>query len=154
MLTEAEKQAIHEELERQLAPLMRATERAGGSTIELRESQARELRFLEAARRQDARESEREAKSLRKQSRKVFESLGFSKKAAKRAARAGVPEVPRLLEGRVVFNEEETRVREAQRELRAVERKVAKAERKDGRRIFEDLGLPRGAAKLAAAGRG
>ena len=144
------KSELEQILDGALGPVRRLMERESGSgeQVRLRETQ-RQQRFSETARRQDM----RDAKALCKAERKLFESLGFSKEAAKRAARAGVPPVPGPLRGTVTFSEAETKVREAQRELRGVERRVQKAERKDAARVFESLGMPEAAAKLAAVGR-
>jgi len=144
---------FREVLDNTLRPLLRAVESGGGQQARLREGAERDQQFREAARRQEVREAEREEKALVKESRRFFESLGMTRKQAKRAAKAGVPHVPSAIQGTVTFSESETKLREARRELRGVERKLEKAERKDAARVFESLGLTRDAARLAAIGR-
>ena len=57
-----------------------------------------------------------------------------------------------LKESREAREREEARLRDSRKEAKA-QRKAEKRSLKEGRRVFESLGMDRGAAKLAARGR-
>lgn len=145
-------------LEVALEPVRRMVERdgSGGSQLPLREVQ-RQGRLNDAFRRQQVRESEREDKRARKESKRLFESLGMTKEQAKLAAKAPFRErsflEPSLMQSGMARLSESIRMSEAQRQHELKERKLAKAERKELVDVFESIMGDREAARSAARGR-